>query len=155
MNPNYSAMPQRPAGGVWTSAHDLMRYVELEVLYDGEPEAQGNLDAAVASFRAGQAKHRGLHVPAAPAETAELAAAYHGPELGDLAVRKDGAATVFDVGEWRSEVASYENNDGTTSFMTISPGLDGFEFVTAERGGRRALVVRDRQHEYIFSEVSK
>ncbi|OFA02093.1 serine hydrolase [Duganella sp. HH101] len=30
MNFNYSVVPHRPAGGVWTSAHDLIRYVQLE-----------------------------------------------------------------------------------------------------------------------------
>jgi CubicO group peptidase (beta-lactamase class C family) len=28
---DYSVMPLRPAGGVWTSAHDLIRYVQLEL----------------------------------------------------------------------------------------------------------------------------
>ena len=28
---NYPVMPHRPAGGVWTSAHDLVRYVQLEL----------------------------------------------------------------------------------------------------------------------------
>src|SRR5215813_9684973 len=28
---DYSVMPHRPAGGVWTSAHDLIRYVQLEL----------------------------------------------------------------------------------------------------------------------------
>src|ERR1700684_1343436 len=27
----YSMVPARPAGGVWTSAHDLIRYVQLEL----------------------------------------------------------------------------------------------------------------------------
>jgi len=31
MDFNYSVMPHRPAGGVWTSAHDLVRYVQLEL----------------------------------------------------------------------------------------------------------------------------
>lgn len=30
MTLNYSVVPHRPAGGVWTSAHDLIRYVQLE-----------------------------------------------------------------------------------------------------------------------------
>ncbi len=30
MSFNYSVVPHRPAGGVWTSAHDLIRYVQLE-----------------------------------------------------------------------------------------------------------------------------
>src|SRR5262249_56292345 len=28
---NYSVMPHRPAGGVWTSAHDLIRYDQLHL----------------------------------------------------------------------------------------------------------------------------
>jgi CubicO group peptidase (beta-lactamase class C family) len=31
MDNNYSVVPHRPAGGVWTSAHDLIRYVQLEL----------------------------------------------------------------------------------------------------------------------------
>ncbi|MTW35255.1 serine hydrolase [Pseudoduganella danionis] len=30
MTLNYAVVPHRPAGGVWTSAHDLIRYVQLE-----------------------------------------------------------------------------------------------------------------------------
>ncbi|KHA76789.1 beta-lactamase [Janthinobacterium lividum] len=30
MTLNYSVVPHRPTGGVWTSAHDLIRYVQLE-----------------------------------------------------------------------------------------------------------------------------
>lgn len=40
MDFNYSITPHRPAGGVWTSAHDLIRYVQLELsqglLADGQ-----------------------------------------------------------------------------------------------------------------------
>jgi len=32
MDMNYSVVPHRPAGGVWTSAHDFIRYVQLEAL---------------------------------------------------------------------------------------------------------------------------
>jgi CubicO group peptidase (beta-lactamase class C family) len=31
MDLNYSIVPVRPAGGAWTSAHDLIRYVQLEL----------------------------------------------------------------------------------------------------------------------------
>jgi hypothetical protein len=37
---------------------------------------------------------------------------------------------------------------------SIAPGRNGFEFVIAERDGKRALVVRDNQHEYVFLEAS-
>jgi hypothetical protein len=66
--------------------------------------------------------------------------------------RGAGGAVMFDVGEWRSTVATRKNDDGTISFITIDPTIGGFEFVVAARDGKRALVLRDAQHEYVFSE---
>jgi hypothetical protein len=60
---------------------------------------------------------------------------------------------VFDFGEWRSEVASRKNPDGTVSFLTTVPGAIGFEFVVGTGAGR-TLVVRDAQHEYVFTETT-
>jgi hypothetical protein len=64
--------------------------------------------------------------------------------------RRDASGLSFDVGEWHSSVASRRNDDGSTSFITVSPSLNGFEFVAAERDGRKAPVLRDAQHEYVF-----
>jgi hypothetical protein len=50
-------------------------------------------------------------------------------------------------------VASRKNDDGSTSFITIDPTLAGFEFVVGEREGRRALMLHDAQHEYVFVEA--
>ena len=47
-------------------------------------------------------------------------------------------------------MASRKNDDGTVSFITTEPM--GFEFVVADRSGKRALVIRDGQHEYAFTE---
>ena len=58
---------------------------------------------------------------------------------------------MFAEGEWRSEIATRRNPDGTVSFVTISPGLLGFEFVVGA-GDARTLTVRDAQHEYVFRE---
>jgi len=69
-------------------------------------------------------------------------------------VKNQGGSVVFDVGEWRSVVASRKNDDGTTSFITIAPSIDDFDFVVADRDGKRALVVRDAQHEYVFLEAA-
>ena len=41
----------------------------------------------------------------------------------------------------------------TISFTTIDPTLASFEFVMAQRKGKRALITRDGQHEYFFDEV--
>jgi hypothetical protein len=248
MDLNYSIHPHRPAGGVWTSAHDLIRYVQLElakgrlpngkvlvsetnllarrkpyvkvgaygsygmglqvenrwgtpvvfhggsmigfksdimflpehgigaviltnadtggvmlgsfrrrlleVLFDGRPEAVDDLTRAAENYRAVQAKFRErLVVPADKVATGRLAARYTSPELGELAVLRQGDSTIFDLGEWRSSVASRKNDDATISFMTIDPGLAGFEFVESKRNDKRAIIVREGQHEYIFTEA--
>ena len=36
--------------------------------------------------------------------------------------------------------------------ITIDPTVWGFNFVVGERDGKRALVIRDAQHEYAFVE---
>jgi CubicO group peptidase (beta-lactamase class C family) len=246
---NYAIVAARPAGGVWTSAHDLIRYVQLElalgklpngkqlvssknllerrapqiadgedttygmglevdrrygipvvdhggsmagfksnlyflpdygigavlltnsdtggllegpferrlleVIFGGKPEAVGDVASAAASYQATIAKLRErLVVPADPAWVAHLAAKYYSKELGELDVLTAGGVTRFDFGEWKSAVASRKNDDGTTSFITTDPANNGFEFVMGERAGKRVLVIRDGQHEYVFTEAS-
>ena len=90
-------------------------------------------------------------VPADADASAALAPRYRNAALGGIAVSRAGDATVFDFGEWRSAVASRRNPDGTTSFLTIAPGLVGFEFVVST-ASRRSLTLRDAQHEYVFAE---
>ena len=63
------------------------------------------------------------------------------------------AATVFDFGPWHSAVAWRRNDDGTTSFISIDPTVDGFNFVVGAKDGKRTLTVRDSQHEYVFVEA--
>ncbi len=247
MGLNYSIVPVRPAGGVWTSARDLAKYVEmelakgtlpdgkrlvssenllerykpnvivgedvtygmalmvdrrygipvvhhggdlagyhsdliwlpehgvgaviltnadsgvilrgpfmrrlLEVLFDGKPEAERTLEVAAAQRRAAIAKERErLVVPADPAAVSKLAPRYASKALGEVTVVKEGSVTVFDVGEWKSAVASRKNDDGTISFLTIEPTFAGFEFVVADKDGHRRLITRDGQHEYVFEE---
>lgn len=246
---NYSIVPARPAGGVWTSAGDLIRYVQLElalgklpdgkqvvsaenllerrapqiahgedetygmglivdrkygipvvshggsmagfksdlyflpdfgigavlltnsdnggmlvnaferrlleVVFDGKLEAAGDVASQARRHKAALAQDRKrLAVPAAPALVAGLAKRYSSKELGELAVLNQDGVTTFDFGEWKSAVASRTNDDGTTSFITIDPTNSGFEFVVAERAGKRVLIIRDGQHEYIFTEVA-
>ncbi|HEY6308634.1 MAG TPA: serine hydrolase domain-containing protein [Candidatus Angelobacter sp.] len=246
---DYSVMPHRPAGGVWTSAHDLIRYVQLElaqgklpngkqlvsaenllarrapqistgedstygmglsvertygipvvhhggsmagyksdliflpdsgigavlltnsdtggillgsfmrrlleIVFDGKPEAVDDVASAAKNYKAAQAKRRErLVVPADPSLASQLARHYTSKELGGIDVlSKDGVIT-FDFGEWKSTVASRKNDDGTVSFITIDPTNAGFEFVVSERSGKRVLIIRDGQHEYLFTEVA-
>jgi CubicO group peptidase (beta-lactamase class C family) len=125
----------------------------LEVLFDGKPEAAELARAAVTQRAASIAKERErLTVPADPAAVARLAPRYLNPALGELRVRAQDGTTIFDFDKWHSAVASRKNDDGTTSFVTIDPTLRGFNFVVGERDARKTLVIRDAQHEYLFSE---
>jgi CubicO group peptidase (beta-lactamase class C family) len=123
----------------------------LEVLFDGRPQADADLAAQAKSYVEQIAAERKLlTVPAAAAETARLAPRYANDALGEITVQRNGAATIFDFGEWKSEVASRKNPDGTVSFLTIVPGLFGLEFVVGQ-GPKPTLIVRDAQHEYVFN----
>ncbi len=127
----------------------------LEVLFDGRPEADAAIAAAGKRFFEGiAAERKHLVVPADAAEAGKLAARYTNAALGQVRVAHVGAATVFDVGEWKSEVASRPNPDGSLSFVTIKRGIAGVEFVVGSDGGKRTLAVRDAQHEYVFAEVA-
>ena len=125
----------------------------LEVLFDGTPEADAAITAGAKTwFDSLAADRRLMIIPADPAEAGKLAAVYSNDALGKVTVSRAGAATVFDFGEWKSEVASRKNPDGTISFLTIVPGLTGLELVAGTAGGKRTLTLRDGQHEYVFSE---
>ena len=127
----------------------------LEVVFDGKPEAVPEVASRAATHKSQLAKDRErLVVPPAPDLVSRLAKHYSSKELGDLAVLADNGSTTFDLGEWKSRVASRKNDDGTTSFITIDPGTDGFEFVVGERVGKRVLTIRDGQHEYTFTETA-
>jgi CubicO group peptidase (beta-lactamase class C family) len=137
------------AGG---ALRDLFPRKLLEVLFDGRPEADAAMAATVkAYFEQIDAGRRLLAVPADPAEAGKLAAHYTSAALGELTVTHPDAATVFDFGEWKSEVASRKNPDGSVSFVTITPGCAGFAVVVGD-GAPRTLVMRDSQHEYTFTE---
>ena len=132
----------------------------LEVLFDGEAEADSQLAAAAKAMHARiVAERTRLTVPAAAEHARTLARAYTSRALGDIAVSfqepSDGVSSVvttFDFGEWKSQVASRKNVDGTVSFITIVPGMQGLEFVVNEKNRIRTLVFRDAQHEYVFTE---
>jgi hypothetical protein len=68
-------------------------------------------------------------------------------------LRTEGSQVLLDVGEWKSPLATRKNDDGTTSIVTVGPGIDGFALVVGDRDGKRTLVLRDMQHEYVFVEA--
>ena len=122
--------------------------------FDGKPEAVEDMAFNAGLMRDNRARALArLVVPADAAAVAGLAAHYTNATLGELTVKRSGAATVFDLGEWSSAVATRKDADGTITFVLIEHGSDiDFEFIVGERSGKRVLVVRDAQHEYVFTE---
>ena len=128
----------------------------LEVLFDGKPEAEADVAAVATQLRAATAAERKrLTVPADPAQVKALAARYHNDALGTIDVVATARRTTFEFGEFASEVASRTNDDGTRSFATVIPGFTGLDFVAGEQDGKRTLTLRDAQHAYVFTEVSR
>jgi hypothetical protein len=130
---------------------DVFQRKLLEVLFDGRDEADVIVASQAKSYYSEFAADRELlAVPADPVESSKLPDHFHNDALGDIDVRRDGGRTVFDFGEFRSEVGSRKNADGSISFRTIDPGVSGFAFVVGE-GARKTLTLRDAQHEYAFT----
>jgi len=152
-------LPQQNVGAViltngdpgWLLRNRFRRKL-LEVLFDGRPEADGLLNADAKSFFTALAADRKLMtIPADANASAKLAKHYTNASLGEIAVSTSGSSTVFDFGEWKSQVASRKNPDGTISLITIVPGMIGAEFLVGA-GPKRTLIIRDAQHEYVFEE---
>jgi CubicO group peptidase (beta-lactamase class C family) len=153
-------IPDQKVGAVILTNGDLgpilrnaLRRKLLEVLFDGKPEADENVASAAKTFRENLAAERKLlTIPADPDAVAKLATGYQNAALGDVDVKRAAGKVTFDVGEWQSEVVTKKNPDGTISFITIRPGIDGLDFVVGTAGTKRTLTLRDGQHDYVFSE---
>lgn len=123
-----------------------------EVLFDGAPKAVADIQQFAPRQRASIAETRaGLTVPADAEAVLALASLYRSDSLGALEVVNIDGAIYFDFSGWRTEVATRRGEDGAVTFVTISPGVDGFEFEpVAGADGARSLFIRDAQHEYAF-----
>ena len=151
-------LPEHGVGAVILTNGDLGAVLRgifqrklLEVLFDGRPEADAQLaSTAKRVFDEVAADRKLLTIPATGTDL--LGKRYRNEALGTIAVTT-GPKTVFDFGEWRSEMASKKNPDGTTSFVTVVPGLVGLELTAATNDAKKkTLVLRDAQHEYVFVE---
>jgi hypothetical protein len=154
-------LPDHGVGGVILTAADngsmlrlpfLRRF--LEVLFDGEDEAAGDLQSAIQRHKQELATERArMQIPPDPTVVLQLAAHYTSTSLGKVAIKRDGATATADFGEWKSAIATRTNDDGTSSIVTIDPGVAGLEAVIGHKDGKRALVIHDRQHEYMLVEA--
>jgi len=127
----------------------------LEVVFDGKPEAASDVKAAAANHQATFAKIREQFTSFAdPSVVAGLAKHYSNEKLSTLDVLNQNGVVTFEFGGGKCRMAPRKNADGTTSFVTVSPGIFGLEFVVGERAGKRVLILRDGQHEYVFTEAA-
>lgn len=126
----------------------------LEILFDGAPKAEADLARFALLDREALAEERQiLEVPADAARIANLAPHYRSPDLGDLRVDWGGASVWFDFGGWKSEVASLKVEGENPTFMTISPGMNGYVFKSLVEDGKRVLLTREAQRTYRFEAV--
>lgn len=156
-------LPEQRVGAVLLTASEQgdelngpFRRRLLELLFDGTEKAAADLALNGAAWQARwQAERKRLQVPADAAAAAQLADRYVNAALGPIDVSHPGGETVFDFGEWKTGMASRLNDDGSVSFVTTSPGMNGHQFVVAAPlpDGRRRLVKRTEQQEYWFDEV--
>jgi hypothetical protein len=152
-------LPEQQVGAVILTNADNGVYIRgplqrrlLEVLFDGRPIAAASVTSSAKSVQAEVlAERKRLTVPADSNEAAKLGAMYRNASLGHVAVSRAAGKTSFDFGAWQSEVASRKNDDGSLSFVTISPGEDGLDFVVTNGDKERGLVIRDGQHEYRYA----
>ena len=126
----------------------------MELMFDGEPQAEAVAKAAAKANREGfDAFRKLLQVPGDAKALAGLAPRYHNDALGELVVERDQGKVSFDFGGFSTEVVTMPQPDGSLAFLTVDPQAIGFPFVRADKDGVRKLIVRDGQHEYVFNEV--
>jgi hypothetical protein len=152
-------IPDADVGGVilgngpaWLFTWRFVRKT-VEVLFDGKAEAEDDAAARIVQQKAGiSAERKRLTIPPNPDVVSKLAKKYTNPSLGDIVVTRNGAACGFDFGGWSTPVASRKNTDGTMSLVVIAPGApdDTRAFVAGQKDGKRTLVLREMQHEYVF-----
>ena len=127
----------------------------LEILYDGKPEAVENVASAAKRSDEELTKLRSeVDLTVTPVQAKPYVGSYTNADLGRLAVGYEGGKLTARATSIWSEVAPKRNKDGTTSLVTIAPGLIGLDLLVATRDGKRALVLNDSQHEYAFADAS-
>lgn len=125
----------------------------LELLYDGKPEAAGDVSASATRIKAETAKEaESVSVTPDTAATAALAGAYDNADLGPITVTRDDKGTRFAFRTMATPVGTKKNDDGTISFVALDPTLLFFPLVAGKQGDKRTLTARDSQHEFVFVE---
>jgi hypothetical protein len=63
-----------------------------------------------------------------------------------------GSAIEFRFEEWRSPVDARDNDNGSTSFVTLNDEMSGAEFLAGEEDDKQTLTLQEGRVKYIFIE---
>ena len=119
----------------------------LEVLLDQERSAAEKLHIMAKDVELERIQENAtLAVPPAKHVVESLHDQYAHPSLGTIKVIKNEGSVWFDVGGWKSEVASDTSEIDKLELTTISPGLRGLRFSVSEK----ALIFHDFSGDYRF-----
>ena len=128
----------------------------MEELFDATPRAADDLAQANARRARSVTEAVAQLAPAVDAAWfAPWVGAYTSPSLGRITLRQDGAHVVLDAGAWAMTLGQKTSGEGVRSLETTSVPFSGFEVFPEERNGRRVIVLRDEQLEYVFEPVAK
>lgn len=157
---NFWVIPEDNVGAVLLTNSDtgwpllgLFQRKLLELLYDGNSEADEDLASKIALVNeAGEKERARIVAKGDPEVLAGLATNYVNEELGPIRLSRDGDTTWLQWTTGKTTVGTVANEDGSQSLVMTTPGLFGFSLVIGERDGKRALILMDAQHEYVFRE---
>lgn len=125
----------------------------MELLFDGQPEADSMVTAAAANEREqSEARRRAWTFPVNPEHAALLASRYRNALLGELRVENVQGNLRFHFAAWDMPIASRLDGNGTVEFAGAVPSPPP-AFVAGTSPAGRTLTLRDAQNEYVFTEV--
>jgi CubicO group peptidase (beta-lactamase class C family) len=129
----------------------------LEVLYDGQPEAERDIAAAAARGKAqAKAKRERLTFPGDAAVLAGLAPHYRDPKVGQITISERDGQKWMKAGFVEGPIATRANADGSTSIVSAGPGIISVEALVGKQGDKRTLTINDgQQNQYVYVEDGK
>jgi CubicO group peptidase (beta-lactamase class C family) len=128
----------------------------MEILFDGEPEAQDDLaEAMKLQQKTIDEEWKLVQADPDPAWVNELAGAWTADGLGRIELRREKGKAVFDAGEWSVTFGKKTDRDGTVKLVTTGAPLAGIELIPRDKNGRKVLVLEDGQHSYVFERAAK
>lgn len=135
------------------SANVLRRTIRrrvLELLFDGNAEAQRSLDFGLAREKDAAAKELAtIEKNADPAWLRTFIGTYSNASLGKIVLRFEGKRTVLDAGEWKSALGKQTSKDGTAQLVLLDRPFAGLTLLPG-KSGDPTLTIEMPQQKYVF-----